>query len=85
VHVGFTEDVDVPALLARCPIQDVSFDPMRTSYFLGRERVIATGTRDMGRWRQKLFSWMARNARGVTPYFHLPHNRVVELGMQLEI
>ncbi|MDH3520983.1 MAG: KUP/HAK/KT family potassium transporter, partial [Myxococcales bacterium] len=50
VHVGFTEDVDVPALLARCPIQDVSFDPMRTSYFLGRERVIATGTRDMGRW-----------------------------------
>jgi KUP system potassium uptake protein len=39
----------------------------------------------MARWRERLFVAMARNAQGVTPYFHLPPNRVVELGMQLEI
>jgi KUP system potassium uptake protein len=58
---------------------------MRTSFFLGRERLIAKGARGMARWRERLFAAMARNARGVTPYFHLPPNRVIELGMQLEI
>jgi KUP system potassium uptake protein len=85
VRVGFAEDVNVPALLARSPIEDVSFDPMKTSFFLGRERLIARGTRGMARWREKLFAAMSRNARGVTPHFHLPPNRVIELGMQLEI
>jgi KUP system potassium uptake protein len=85
VRVGFAEDVNVPALLASAPIEDVSFDPMRTSFFLGRERLIARGTRGMARWRERLFAAMARNARGVTPYFHLPPNRVIELGMQVEI
>jgi KUP system potassium uptake protein len=85
VRVGFAEDVNVPALLATSPIEDVSFDPMKTSFFLGRERLIARGTRGMARWREKLFAAMARNARGVTPYFQLPPNRVVEIGMQLEI
>ena len=85
VRVGFAEDVNVPVLLARSPIEDVPFDPMRTSFFLGRERLIAKGSRGMARWREKLFAAMARNAGGVTPYFHLPPNRVIELGMQLEI
>ena len=75
----------MPALLARSPIEDASIDPMRTSFFLGRERLIARGTRGMARWRERLFAAMARNAQGVTPYFNLPPNRVVELGMQLEI
>jgi len=85
VRVGFAEDVNIPALLASSPIDDGPLDPMRTSFFLGRERLIAKGTRGMARWRERLFVAMARNAQGVTPYFHLPPNRVVELGMQLEI
>jgi KUP system potassium uptake protein len=85
VRVGFAEDVNVPALLARFPIEDVCLDPMKSSFFLGREHLIARGSRGMARRREKLFAAMARNARGVTHYFHLPPNRVVELGMQLEI
>ena len=85
VRVGFAEDVNVPALLSSAPLEEISLDPMRTSFFLGRERLIAKGTRGMARWRERLFSAMARNAQGVTPYFHLPPNRVIELGMQLEI
>lgn len=85
VRVGFAEDVDVPALLAMSPVEHFSFDPMRTSFFLGRERLIAKGNGGMTPWRERLFAAMSRNARGVTPYFHIPANRVVELGMQLEI
>ena len=85
VRVGFTEDIDVPDLLSRCNIEGVSFEPMRTSYFLGRERVIATSRPGMAIWRENLFAMMSRNAEGVTRYFGIPPNRVVELGMQVEI
>jgi len=55
------------------------------SYVLGRGRVLATGGAHMARWRKKLFSIMARNARSATEYFGLPSNRAVELGAQVEL
>jgi KUP system potassium uptake protein len=39
----------------------------------------------MGRWRKVLFAYLARNSRPPTAFFELPPNRVVELGMQIEI
>lgn len=39
----------------------------------------------MSRWRGHLFVFMKRNARDAAAYFRLPPNRVVELGMQVEI
>ncbi len=85
VSVGFTEDVDLPELLRLAPLEAVDFQPMKTSYFLGRERLIATKRPGMAIWREHLFSFMARNALGATNHFHLPSNRVVEIGMQVEI
>ena len=85
IHVGFAEEPDIPQFLAQCDIEGVSFAPMRTSFFLGRERLLSTARPGMAQWRERLFAFMTRNAEGVTPYFHLPPNRVVELGMQVEI
>ena len=36
----------------------------------------------MALWREKLFSWMMRNAASAMEFFRLPTNRVVELGSQ---
>jgi KUP system potassium uptake protein len=68
---------------------------MQTSFFLGRETLIATrhkrgasgpaGDRWMSYWRKKLFVVMTRNARSATAFFGLPPNRVVELGAQIQI
>ncbi len=85
IRVGFAEDVDLPALLARCDVPGGPLEPMRTSYFLGRERLLAARKSVMPRWRRRLFSFMARNATPVTAYFELPPNRVIEIGMQVEI
>lgn len=85
IHVGFAEDVNVPKLIGRCEIEGSRLDPMKISYFLGRERLISTKRPGMAMWREKLFVVMSRNAEGVTRYFHLPANRVIELGMQVEI
>ena len=85
IQVGFAEAVEVPALLSRVEVPGGPFHPLKTSYFLGRERVISTAKPGMARWREHLFSLMTRNALEATAYYELPSNRVVELGMQVEI
>jgi KUP system potassium uptake protein len=39
----------------------------------------------MARWRKGLFAFLSRNARPATQFFHLPPNRVVEIGAQIEL
>jgi KUP system potassium uptake protein len=84
-HYGFKEQPDVPQLLADCANQGMSFDMMDTSFFLSRERIIASVAPGMALWREKLFVGMSRNAAAATDFFQIPTNRVVELGTQVEI
>ena len=59
---------------------------METSYFLGRETILATRRgKGMALWREKLFATMSNNARSVASFFRLPPNQVVELGAQVEL
>ena len=81
---GFMETPNVPRVLAMSAQYGLRAKPAETSYFLGRERLIATGRSPMVRWRKKLFSFMSRNARSATEFFGIPPNRVVELGAQIE-
>ena len=85
VRYGFTEDPDIPSVLSRVKERGLSFKRMETSYFLGRETIIASRSPGMALWREHLFAVMARNARPATAFFKLPPNRVVELGAQIEI
>jgi KUP system potassium uptake protein len=82
---GFMEVPDVPVLLEKIEFAGVRIDPAQVSYFMGREQLIATGRSGMGRWREALFAYLARNAQSATTYFHVPPNRVVELGAQVEL
>jgi KUP system potassium uptake protein len=85
INYGFMEDPDVPDVLAGVGPPDPVFDPAETTYFLGRETVIASKHPGMMLWREKLFALMSRNASSATAYFCLPPNRVVEMGSQVEI
>jgi KUP system potassium uptake protein len=83
---GFMDEVDVPLALSSIGRADLPFKPMETSYFLGRETLIATRRAEgMAIWREMLFSLMSRNARAASSFFRLPPNRVVEMGAQIEI
>ena len=83
-HYGFMEQPDVPVLLRACADYDLHFDPMQTSYFLGRETIIPTN-RSLAIWRSKLFSTMSRNAQSAVAYYNIPPSRVVEFGIQIEL
>ncbi|MEO8333709.1 MAG: potassium transporter Kup [bacterium] len=81
---GFMQTPNIPEVLAQAAKAGVAIPPMDTSYYLGRERLVLTGTAKMSRWRKRLFALMSRNARSATEFFQIPPNRVVELGAQIE-
>ena len=85
VKYGFMEDPDVPAALLVAREQGVPVDPDDVTYFLGRETIIVSRQHGMATWRERLFVLMARNAVRATAFFRLPPERVVELGVQVEM
>jgi KUP system potassium uptake protein len=85
VQYGFMEDPDVPSALLQARENGLILDPDDLTYFLGRETIIVTRRKGMAIWREKLFVLMARNAVRATAFFRLPPERVVELGVQVEM
>jgi KUP system potassium uptake protein len=85
LHYGFSENPDIPAALRLIKFPDFEFNPMRTTFFLGREALVVTAKRPIPVWRKRIFWFMSHNATTATSFFNLPHNRVVELGAQIEL
>ena len=85
VRYGFMEDPDIPEALAQARAHGLELDAEDVTYFLGRETLIVSPVPGMARWRERLFVLMARNAVRATAFFRLPPERVVELGVQVEI
>jgi len=85
LHYGFKNDPDVPQALKLLENRGVPLPEMDTSYFLSRDVVVPALGGGMALWREKLFSAMHRNASAAADFLHLPPNRVVELGTQVQI
>jgi KUP system potassium uptake protein len=86
LHYGFMQEVDIPRDLAEITTCGEPFNMMSTSFFLGRQKLIASKRHaGMALWREKLFAWMLKNSESAMEFFRLPTNRVVELGSQLQI
>jgi KUP system potassium uptake protein len=86
LHYGFMDEIDVPADLVRIDSCGARFDMMSTSFFLGRQKLLASKEQPgMAPWRERLFAWMMKNSESAMEFFRLPTNRVIELGSQLRI
>lgn len=82
---GFMQKANVPAVLTYARENGVFSDRRDTTYYLGRERLLASGNSRLARWRKKLYIFLSQNSGAATEYFSIPPNRVVELGAQIEI
>jgi KUP system potassium uptake protein len=85
IQYGFMEDPNVPEALLEARELGLPVDVDDVTYFLGRETILVTRRKGMAIWREKLFVLMARNAVRATAFFRLPPERVVELGVQVEM
>ncbi len=82
---GFMQVPNVQEILVLAKKLGVETQRDDTSYFLGRETIVASKTSKMSRWRRAMFVFLSKNARPATAFFRIPANRVIELGIQIEL
>jgi KUP system potassium uptake protein len=87
LRYGFMESPNIPKALAHARTDQLGFfyEPMSVSYFVSRETLLPTEKPGLRGLRDTLFATLARMATSAMDFFHLPSNRVVELGSQIEI
>lgn len=82
---GFMETPDIREVLDACRRQGLELTANTCSFFLSRETIVHGKRPVMSRWQSRLFAYLARNAQTAAAFFGLPANRVVELGLQIEL
>jgi KUP system potassium uptake protein len=82
---GFMEEPNIPRALAQCRVLQFRFNLMETSFFVGREKIVKAKRSPLSRWRQEIFVLLSSTMQSITDFFHIPANRVIELGSQVEI
>jgi len=84
-HYGFMETPSVPKIIEHCRRKDLNIDIAATSFFLSRRSLKVSLKSEMPRWQERLFIWLAGRAEDATEYFHIPSDRVVEVGTQVMV
>lgn len=84
-YYGYMETPDVPRDVELVRQAGLPVDPAGVHYFLGRQVVVSTGTSDLAGWRKRLFLFLSRNAATAPSFFRLPAERVIEIGLEIEI
>jgi KUP system potassium uptake protein len=85
IHFGFAQTPNVPRELGRADIPGVNLDPGEMSFFVGRFNVKSTARPGMARWRERLYTGLARIATHPNEFFRIPADQVIELGAEVEI
>ncbi|MEJ7721750.1 MAG: hypothetical protein WKF58_15585 [Ilumatobacteraceae bacterium] len=65
------EDPDVVDALSGFAPNGIEFDPLKATYFIGRETPFATEAKGMPIWREKLFEVLDRGAASAARFFNL--------------
>jgi KUP system potassium uptake protein len=84
LRYGFMEKPNVPRGLEPV-LGELGIDAASVVYLLGRETPVVGDGGRMGRLTERVFAFLSRNARSVTDDFSIPVERVVELGMQIDL
>ena len=86
VYYGFMQASNVPVALRFAGEFGLDVDLDHTTFYVGRESLIPTSeVPGMMVWREHMFAFMSLNATRATSYYRIPPERVVELGIQIEI
>ena len=82
---GFHETPDVYEVFRRCAMKGMAFNLNPTSFFLSRETLLPSHRSILARIRASLFIWLSKNSLRTNDFIHVPADRVVEMGVQVEV
>ena len=78
---GYMDRTDVPRALR----SQVRFDIMKTSFFLNRRTFKLVRGGGLPEWEKMLFAFLSRTTSSASDFYHLPSDRVVELGQLITL
>lgn len=84
-NYGWRETPDVEEVFQRCWQEGLTCHMMETSFFMSNESLTIGERPWYLRLRGKLFMMLSRNALKAADQFEIPPNRLIELGIQVEI
>jgi KUP system potassium uptake protein len=85
LYFGFQEEQDVRRALQLCSNEGLPLDQKTVSFFIGSERLSFRRLSPMPKWRRSMFKFLTHNSSSAIEYFKIPVDRVVELGIRIEL
>lgn len=85
LYYGFKQNADVRRVMNLLNKEGVVFDPKTVSFFIGHEHVSFRTRSPMPKWRRGLFRFLFHNSSSPIDFFKIPADRVVELGIRIEL
>lgn len=85
IYYGYNQEPDIPHALEGCQAHGLDIKLADTTFFLARESMVSGLKSRMAHWRERLFIRMAINAANPTVFWKIPIDRVVELGLVVEL
>jgi KUP system potassium uptake protein len=85
LYFGFQEEQDVRRALQICCNEGLKIDQKTVSFFIGSERLSFRRQSPMPKWRRPLFKFLTHNSSSAIEFFKIPVDRVIELGIRVEL
>lgn len=85
LRFGFMETPNVNRALGLCRKQGLDFEGRKSSFFLGRRKLVSSPDIGMPAWQDRLYILLSHLAADPSDFYRLPRDRVVELGSQVAV
>ncbi len=85
LYFGFKQPQDVRRALELCMQQGLDTNPRKVSFFVGREFISFRRNSPMPAWRRPISSFLFHNSSSAIEFFKIPVDRVIEIGIRVEL
>ena len=85
LRFGFMETPNVSRAMRHARKAGLRFDVMTTSFFLGRRRAVVSSAFGLSRIMDRIYALLSRFSADPSDFYHLPRDRVVELGERVAL
>jgi KUP system potassium uptake protein len=82
---GFMETPHISDVLRAADAAGLPCQLDRTTFFVGRERIVVSGKGGMAEWREHIFVFLSKHSENAADFFQLPTDRVYEISQVVEI
>jgi KUP system potassium uptake protein len=84
-NYGFMETPDISHLVRHLKDHGIDCSVEEITFFLGRETIVVRDPKGITGLRKQLFAFLSQNMLPATSHFNVPPNRVVEIGLRIQI